>query len=327
MLIPFSNYYLASGFNRDDTTHVDISPLTKPDTDGNYNPSDNLDDDRNRSIAEYHLNSTGEFGSSTQPELMQQQDDEYGSAAPTSNPLEFNWPLETNTSHSPWEVSEATTFAWSKTKRDVVHPEVLETTDDVELNRSTDILSTTTTTSAIKDADRTTYYDETTIKYFDEAATSPAQFDTTIDLSTVMAILVADNAHDGGIKLPVSNSFESNSSDKKSIEESRGNNVTIEAAGWPVKHAAIVEGDVILGGLMMVHSREDSIICGPIMPQGGIQALEAMLFTLDQIKAFQLLPNISLGAHILDDCDKDTYGLEVAVDFIKGKIHILFMPF
>lgn len=91
------------------------------------------------------------------------------------------------------------------------------------------------------------------------------------------------------------------------------------SAGWPVKHAAVLEGDVILGGLMMVHSREDSITCGPIMPQGGIQALEAMLYTLDQVNKQQLLPNVTLGAHLLDDCDKDTYGLEMAVDFIKGK--------
>ncbi|EDW46949.1 GM20682 [Drosophila sechellia] len=90
------------------------------------------------------------------------------------------------------------------------------------------------------------------------------------------------------------------------------------SSGWPVKHAAVLEGDVILGGLMMVHSREDSITCGPIMPQGGIQALEAMLYTLDQVNKQQLLPNVTLGAHLLDDCDKDTYGLEMAVDFIKG---------
>ncbi|BFG05991.1 metabotropic glutamate receptor 2 [Drosophila madeirensis] len=89
---------------------------------------------------------------------------------------------------------------------------------------------------------------------------------------------------------------------------------------WPVKREALIEGDLILGGLMMVHSREDSITCGPIMPQGGIQALEAMLFTIDSINKAQLLPNITLGAHLLDDCDKDSYGLEMAVDFIKGSI-------
>jgi len=31
-----------------------------------------------------------------------------------------------------------------------------------------------------------------------------------------------------------------------------------------------------------------------------------------------IVPGVKIGAHILDDCDKDTYGLEMAVDFIKG---------
>ncbi|XP_014254590.2 metabotropic glutamate receptor 2-like [Cimex lectularius] len=87
---------------------------------------------------------------------------------------------------------------------------------------------------------------------------------------------------------------------------------------WPVKREAVVEGDLILGGLMMVHEREDTITCGPVMPQGGIQAVETMLYTLDIIN--KRLRYFSLGAHILDDCDKDTYGLEMAVDFIKGSI-------
>lgn len=89
---------------------------------------------------------------------------------------------------------------------------------------------------------------------------------------------------------------------------------------WPIKKEAIMEGDLVLGGLMMVHSREDTIMCGPIMPQGGIQALEVMLYTLDRINRDGLLPNITIGAHILDDCDRDSYGLEMAVDFIKGKL-------
>ncbi|XP_014214874.1 metabotropic glutamate receptor 2-like [Copidosoma floridanum] len=87
---------------------------------------------------------------------------------------------------------------------------------------------------------------------------------------------------------------------------------------WPVKHSSVVEGELVLGGLMMVHEREDSVTCGPVMPQGGIQALEAMLYSLDKLNAMQLVPGVKIGAHILDDCDKDTYGLEMAVDFIKG---------
>lgn len=102
------------------------------------------------------------------------------------------------------------------------------------------------------------------------------------------------------------------------VENSTGAAMKVEFP-WPVKKEATVEGDLILGGLMMVHEREDTITCGPVMPQGGIQALEAMLYTLDRLNDSPLLPNITLGAHILDDCDKDTYGLEMAVDFIKGK--------
>lgn len=100
----------------------------------------------------------------------------------------------------------------------------------------------------------------------------------------------------------------------------------MEDSPWPVKRVAVVEGDIVLGGLMMVHEREDHRTCGRIMPQGGIQALETMLYTLDRLNAFpdKLLPGISLGAHILDDCDKDTYGLEMAVDFIKGRIVVTF---
>lgn len=89
---------------------------------------------------------------------------------------------------------------------------------------------------------------------------------------------------------------------------------------WPIKREAVIEGDLVLGGLMMVHERSDTMTCGPVMPQGGVQALETMLYTLDHINnELRLIPGVTVGAHILDDCDKDTYGLEMAVDFIKGK--------
>ncbi|KAI1297145.1 Metabotropic glutamate receptor [Halotydeus destructor] len=93
---------------------------------------------------------------------------------------------------------------------------------------------------------------------------------------------------------------------------------------WPVKRMAEVAGDIILGGLMMVHEREDTKTCGVIMPQGGVQALEIMLYTIDWInRQSNFLPGIKLGAYILDDCDKDTYGLEQSVDFIKGSINTI----
>lgn len=88
---------------------------------------------------------------------------------------------------------------------------------------------------------------------------------------------------------------------------------------WPIKREAVIEGELVLGGLMMVHERSESMTCGPVMPQGGVQALETMLYTLDIINnKLKLIPGVTIGAHILDDCDRDTYGLEMAVDFIKG---------
>jgi hypothetical protein len=42
---------------------------------------------------------------------------------------------------------------------------------------------------------------------------------------------------------------------------------------WPAKRAAEIYGDIVIGGLHMIHEREDAIICGPVMPQGGLQAL------------------------------------------------------
>ncbi|XP_041979527.1 metabotropic glutamate receptor 2-like [Aricia agestis] len=89
---------------------------------------------------------------------------------------------------------------------------------------------------------------------------------------------------------------------------------------WPIKREAVIEGDLVLGGLMMVHERSEERTCGPVMPQGGVQALETMLFTLDIVNRRGLVPGVRLGAHVLDDCDRDTYGLEMAVDFIKGSI-------
>lgn len=74
-----------------------------------------------------------------------------------------------------------------------------------------------------------------------------------------------------------------------------------------------------------VHGRAGgSSSCGPLMAQGGVQALEAMLFSLDEAQRAGLAPpGVRLGALVLDDCDSDTRGLEMALDFIKGLILVL----
>ncbi len=106
-----------------------------------------------------------------------------------------------------------------------------------------------------------------------------------------------------------------------SSARARHNNQTAGAYTWPYREqVAVVEGDITIGGLMMVHERDEKMICGKIMPQGGLQAAEAMLYTLDQINARQVIPGVVLGARIKDDCDRDIYGLEQAVDFISGEL-------
>ncbi|XP_070557632.1 metabotropic glutamate receptor 6-like [Ptychodera flava] len=80
-------------------------------------------------------------------------------------------------------------------------------------------------------------------------------------------------------------------------------------------------GDVILGGLFPVHSAGIGTPCGYIKEDQGIQRLEAMLYAIDMINSDQtLLPNITLGAHILDTCSRDTFALEQAMQFVGPKM-------
>ncbi|GFO22047.1 hypothetical protein PoB_004855200 [Plakobranchus ocellatus] len=92
---------------------------------------------------------------------------------------------------------------------------------------------------------------------------------------------------------------------------------------WPAQEeASIVEGHLVLGALHMIHERSQEYVCGHVMEQGGIQALEAMLYTLDYVngqgRAPPLIPGVKLGILAKDDCDTDILGLEQALDFIRG---------
>ena len=55
---------------------------------------------------------------------------------------------------------------------------------------------------------------------------------------------------------------------------------------WPRKLRAFWQAfppktDILLGGLHMVHERHEERVCGKIMAQGGLQAMEVMLYTMD----------------------------------------------
>ncbi|XP_027006800.1 glutamate receptor, metabotropic 8a isoform X2 [Tachysurus fulvidraco] len=87
-------------------------------------------------------------------------------------------------------------------------------------------------------------------------------------------------------------------------------------------HSIRIDGDIILGGLFPVHSRGDrGVPCGELKKEKGIHRLEAMLFAIDLInKDPELLPNVTLGARILDTCSRDTYALEQSLTFVQALI-------
>lgn len=68
---------------------------------------------------------------------------------------------------------------------------------------------------------------------------------------------------------------------------------------WPYKMKAELEGQITLGGLHMIHERNNLKTCGPIMAQGGIQAMETMVFTIDHInKQPWWIRNVTLGEYL-----------------------------
>ena len=83
-----------------------------------------------------------------------------------------------------------------------------------------------------------------------------------------------------------------------------------------------IDGDISLGGLFPVHSRgHDGKACGELKKEKGIHRLEAMLFAIDLInKDPDLLPNVTLGARVLDTCSRDTYALEQSLTFVQALI-------
>ncbi|XP_077450476.1 metabotropic glutamate receptor 8 isoform X1 [Stigmatopora argus] len=87
-------------------------------------------------------------------------------------------------------------------------------------------------------------------------------------------------------------------------------------------HSIRLDGDIVLGGLFPVHARGDrGTPCGDLKKEKGIHRLEAMMFAIDLInKDPELLPNITLGARILDTCSRDTYALEQSLTFVQALI-------
>uniref|UniRef100_A0A8C5BQV5 Glutamate metabotropic receptor 8 n=1 Tax=Gadus morhua TaxID=8049 RepID=A0A8C5BQV5_GADMO len=100
---------------------------------------------------------------------------------------------------------------------------------------------------------------------------------------------------------------------------------TMEPQGSPLSryaHSVRLDGDIVLGGLFPVHARGDrGAPCGELKKEKGIHRLEAMMFAIDLInKDPDLLPNVTLGARVLDTCSRDTYALEQSLTFVQALI-------
>ncbi|CAH8467567.1 unnamed protein product [Schistosoma rodhaini] len=81
---------------------------------------------------------------------------------------------------------------------------------------------------------------------------------------------------------------------------------------------ASIPGDIMLGGLFPVHT-SGVTTCESINPERGIQRVEAMLFTLDEINNnSKLLPGLTLGTTIRDTCSDTNHALEQALKFVQA---------
>ena len=83
-----------------------------------------------------------------------------------------------------------------------------------------------------------------------------------------------------------------------------------------------IPGDIVFGGLFPMHEHlpgSPDYPCGALKVEKGIQRVEAMLYALDLINNDpNLLPNITIGAVILDTCSSDTYALDQSMEFVRS---------
>ena len=83
--------------------------------------------------------------------------------------------------------------------------------------------------------------------------------------------------------------------------------------------------DIILGGLLRVHTKDGSGKCGAIFLDKTLENLEAVLFAIDLVNNDpHVLPNITLGYDIRDTCTSENIALDESVDlvFSSGRLEL-----
>lgn len=82
-------------------------------------------------------------------------------------------------------------------------------------------------------------------------------------------------------------------------------------------------GDVILGGLFLLHYSTDEGHCGDLFPI-GLGHVEAMVFAINKVNDNpKLLPNVTLGYDIRDYCEIITKAMKHSYDFVRRNEMVL----
>ncbi|XP_015773860.1 PREDICTED: metabotropic glutamate receptor 2-like [Acropora digitifera] len=98
---------------------------------------------------------------------------------------------------------------------------------------------------------------------------------------------------------------------------------TASAVQYADKSRSYKPGDVILGGLFLLHYSTDEGHCGDLFPI-GLGHVEAMVFAINKINDNpKLLPNVTLGFDIRDYCEIITKAMKHSYDFVRRNEMVL----
>ncbi|XP_076469996.1 metabotropic glutamate receptor 7-like [Babylonia areolata] len=80
-------------------------------------------------------------------------------------------------------------------------------------------------------------------------------------------------------------------------------------------------GDVSLGVIVSVHTNVGGRCSqGTTMSLSAVEFLEAVLFSVDQVNRDQVIPGVTLGVHVLDDCFSASLALMRALQFMPRTV-------
>ncbi|XP_065222345.1 metabotropic glutamate receptor 5-like isoform X2 [Planococcus citri] len=94
----------------------------------------------------------------------------------------------------------------------------------------------------------------------------------------------------------------------------------------PQRNSAYIQGDYMIGALFSVHENPllvkndhyNPLACGDVLEYRGIQRVEAALFAVESInKDRSLLPGITLGINIKDDCESESIAVHQVMDILQ----------